>query len=84
MSLNGGPTVSVICIAVQFFTIIPFNYPHFTHINSLTPFNYPPLFSQEADVSGKGYISRDELIEAEFCSFFHPEKCMAQLGVKVV
>ena len=39
---------------------------------------------EEADKKKKGYISREELIESEFCSFFHPEKCMMQLGVRVV
>ena len=39
---------------------------------------------EEADKKKKGYISREELIESEFCSFFHPEKCMRQLGIRVV
>jgi hypothetical protein len=39
---------------------------------------------EEADKKKKGYISREELIESEFCSFFHPEKCMIQLGIRVV
>ena len=39
---------------------------------------------EEADKKKKGYISREELIESEFCSFFHPEKCMMQLGIRVV
>jgi len=39
---------------------------------------------EEADKKRKGYISREELIESEFCSFFHPEKCMIQLGIRVV
>nr|AIW06415.1 putative photoprotein-like protein [Hormiphora californensis] len=51
--------------------------------SGLNPDDAEKMF-QEADTKGKGYISREELIEAEFCSFFHPEKCMAQLGVKVV
>nr|AIW06418.1 putative photoprotein-like protein [Ctenophora sp. N1 WRF-2014]AIW06419.1 putative photoprotein-like protein [Ctenophora sp. N2 WRF-2014] len=38
----------------------------------------------EADHLKKGYISREELIETEFCSFFHPEKCMQKLGMTVV
>nr|AIW06417.1 putative photoprotein-like protein [Dryodora glandiformis] len=42
------------------------------------------ILLQEADRKQKGFITREELIESEFCSFFHPEKCMVQLGIRVV
>nr|AIW06421.1 putative photoprotein-like protein [Ocyropsis maculata] len=39
---------------------------------------------RDADYREKGYITREELIESEFCSFFRPDKCMIQLGIRVV